>query len=156
MELYQLGDWLIAIALLVAIPVFLVRRSFSDHDDDDWLSRLGAWVLARVRQAPEPDDSAGDMYHALRREKLRYDIQRLRRILAMDVCMSATRQLGNRLAYDWLMREWDRTRNFADPFMDARSLESWYASANPVARPAPVFDPRRAGNVEVLDIRWGR
>ncbi len=90
------------------------------------MRRLGERVVDWLRQEPEIDPLADDLAKALRREKLRADVRRLERLLATDESMSACRQLGNRIAYDWLLRELDksnrdisRSRSAGDGFADS-------------------------------------
>lgn len=99
----QLGYWLV-LAGFFAVPLLLtqpaVRRACAP-----WLSRLAEWALAQVEPVAEPDPMAADLFRAIRRERLRADIARLQVLLATDMSMSATRQLGNRLAHEWLLRD---------------------------------------------------
>ena len=95
-------------------------------------------MVDELRQPPEVDPLADDLAKALRREKLRADVRRLERILATDESMSACRQLGNRIAYDWLIRELDKsTRDISRPFAGHDFADSWGDNWN-LPEPATV------------------
>ncbi len=50
--------------------------------------------------------------------------------------MSATRQIGNRLAFAWLVRELDRS---------AGAVLAWSLGDDPGGRPNPAWEPGRIG-----------
>lgn len=154
----QLGSWLIVFALFVAIPFFVTYRPFLRRALGDWLSRLGAWAMDQLEPASEYDQLADDLYTFRRRERLHSDIQRLQRIIATDMSMSATRQLGNRLAYDWLLRELETSREPSQPFVATGAVNSWNSPVRPVhpAGPDSGRGSQRAPNVEILEIGWRR
>ena len=102
------------------------------------MRRLGERVVDGLRQPPEFDPLADDLAKALRREKLRADVRRLERILATDESMSACRQLGNRIAYDWLSVSWTRApATSPDAFAGHDFADSWVDNWN-VPEPATV------------------
>jgi hypothetical protein len=74
-----------------------------------WMRRLlrpvGLWLWARVNPVTEPDAASLELWHALRRQQLQRDLDRVRRLIADDAWMSATRQVGNRMAYEQLLAE---------------------------------------------------
>jgi hypothetical protein len=105
----------------------------------------------------------------LRREKLIADVQRLRRLVATDMAMSATRQLGNRIAYASLVAELEAMRDAPAPYAaspyTAAAVGLAAAASVPASRwqddlvltaPAPRLlgrdDGQRAPAVEVLDL----
>lgn len=103
MDAQHLGYWVFCLALL-ATPL-LGRTTFVQQLLGDALERLGA-------EEEDPDDQVDEFghfpttWHVLtRRERLVADLARVQRLLATDIGMSATRQLGNRLAHDQLLRE---------------------------------------------------
>ena len=50
--------------------------------------------------------------------------------------MSACRQLGNRIAYDWLVRELDKsTREISRPLAGHDFADSWVDNWTPLSRP---------------------
>lgn len=153
----QLGYLLFACLVLIVVPLLATRRALIRRLAGDRLDRLGAWARVQLIPEPEPDPLALDMYRARQREKLYADIARLRRILATDEEMSATRQLGNRIAYDWLLNEFERTRHVVGSVYLYDVVDDWSTAvaASPVAAtPAMVPGPRSRSTVEVLDIGW--
>jgi hypothetical protein len=159
-DLYQLGYWLLALTLFVAVPLLTTRQPVARHFVGERLNRLGAWAADRVTPVPEVDQLADDLSRILRVEKLRCDVRRLQRIIATDMAMSATRQLGNRIAYNWLLTELERTRNLSQATAGDGSANSWRVqAATRDLRPTEAkwssgYDPQHRTNVEVLDIRW--
>jgi hypothetical protein len=139
--------------LFIATRLPIVRRFLARQ-----LRRFGAWVWERVRPEPEVDQMALDLYRVVRREKLRADVERLRRLLATDMSMSATRQLGNRLAYEWLLRELESVRGPSQFLAQEGVFETWSASA----LPAQTSDLRSSyaspstTTVEILELGWRR
>ena len=154
-DLDRLGQWLVVVGLLIGIP--LLAKPFA-RGVSRRLIRLGALAVDRLRPAPEFDQLADDLSLVVRRGKLHADIRRLQRILATDMSMSATRQMGNRLAYAWLLRELERIRDPWQPTLNDGAINSWNDSALPIQRRdlRSSHDSQRAPNVEILDIRWKR
>jgi hypothetical protein len=155
-DLHHLGYWLIAVALFVVVPVLTTRRSLVRRLAGDRMSRLGHWALERLEEVPEVDPLVTELYLARRRERLYADIARLERILATDENMSATRQLGNRIAYDWLVAELERTRRVPQTIFAEVVPDRWDSPAlSPSRSSVPIgHDPQRGTTVEVLDIGW--
>ncbi|GAA1427217.1 hypothetical protein GCM10009616_03730 [Microlunatus lacustris] len=106
----QLFSWLMVVVALVALPLLSVAAEAARR-------RLGPPVLRlgeRVAAALEPEDELDPFLEAVRaqarQQKLVADVQRLRRLVATDMAMSATRQLGNRIAYASLVAELEALR----------------------------------------------
>ena len=140
-------------ALFIATRLPFVRRFLAQQ-----LKRLAAWVWERIRPEPEIDQMALDLYRVVRREKLRADVERLRRLLATDMSMSATRQLGNRLAYDWLLRELEAVRG-PSRFVAAEGVfETWSSSALPTQTSdlRSSYASSSTTTVEILELGWRR
>ncbi len=156
MELHQVGDWLVVMALLVAILLFLKFRIGDDRPPSKWRSRLDAWAADRFTSAPEVDQLADDLSRFLRRERLRADVQRLQRIIATDMAMSATRQLGNRMAYHSLLSELEAIRDIGQPHFTEGFMDNWNVSEMPAqtTRWMSSQDSSRPPKVEILEIRW--
>ncbi|MBA3529332.1 MAG: hypothetical protein H0T91_08515 [Propionibacteriaceae bacterium] len=152
-DYHQLGYWLSVTGLLLSLRVPFVRRVLSNR-----LSQFGSWAVERARPAPEFDQLADELYQVLRREKLRSDLRRLQRIVATDMSMSATRQLGNRLAYQWLLRELESTRDRWQPTGDDGAVNWGRASAlsTQPTDPVPSHYSQRPPKVEILEIGWKR
>ena len=91
----------LVVMLCLPFVVWLLSQS--------WMQRLlrpfGLWVWARVNPVTEPDAASLELWHALRRQRLQRDLERVRRLIADDAWMSATRQVGNRMAYEQLLAE---------------------------------------------------
>lgn len=112
----ELFSWLVVVLALVCFPLLMTDR----EGDRRW---PGPRVLAalerlaeRLHPEPEPDPMVEALRAQLRREKLVADVQRLRRLVAHDTAMSATRQLGNRIAYASLVAELEALRDAPSPF----------------------------------------
>ncbi|MBA8794756.1 hypothetical protein FHX74_002375 [Friedmanniella endophytica] len=125
---------LVVARVLASIPV--VRRRF-DRDS----TRLAVWLRARAEAADAPTPAELLLAALARRDRLRRDLDRILRLLDVDETMSATRQLGNRLAHRWLVVQLRE----ADAVIRA-------AGFSPLAT-APTNPPvaRRGRTVEVLD-----
>ena len=143
-DLEQLSSWLVVVFFFLGVSILLTRRSRQGLADR--FERLAAWSAQRARSDPEFDDDPADnaeLREILRDEKLRADLYRLQRLLATDQRMSATRQLGNRMAYEKLLEQ-----------MASRRAEvlAPVASAAPVT--SDVLVGREARGPELLDLRW--
>ena len=102
--------------------------------------RLADWGLEQLNRPEEIDPEDEELIIIRRRQQLEVHIERLRRILATDGMMSATRQAGNRLAYAWLLRELDRTPLLVPTFVPTRSVN------------VVDYDARRGSSVEILEV----
>jgi hypothetical protein len=111
------------------------------------LKPLADWWIARQSATPSVDPEYDELSLIVRRQQLTAHIARLRRILATDESMSATRQIANRLAYRWLLRELDRTPATARWIADDDDFTNRWA-------PRPYSAPHR--EPEVLEIGWRR
>ncbi len=105
------------------------------------LRRLGDWATDRMNRPEEVDPEAEEMALYLRRQRLVTQLDRVRRLLPVDEHMSATRQLGNRLAYDSLVA-------------DLARLPEVYPAAAALTPTSSVIrhDQRHGSSVEVLDV----
>jgi hypothetical protein len=138
----------IAARVLVSIPRF---RSFIGQ----YLRRRWARVLERLDPPSEQDEVAQEMRLVIRGDKLRADVRRVQRLLLTDEWMPATRQVGNRIAYEWLVRELDRyNREVSDLLPDAWNLAGDSVVSRSLGAPSihrPAISP-----VEVLELGWRR
>jgi len=146
--------WVIGIGVFVVLCVLLriaVARGVFDRRMRELGERLAEWV----NPPPPFDPVADDLAKALRRERLQADVRRLQHLLATDEWMSATRQMGNRLAYDWLVRELDRnTRSTSPLFVSDDTYGNWdvpgpLEPTTPRSRSQPA---QRPAQVEILEI----
>lgn len=141
----------IVFAVFIAAPLLSrpsIRRLLGPP-----VRRAGAWTWARLNPEPEWDQDAHDLWMAWRRQQLCADVERLRRIVATDMAMSATRQIGNRLAYQQLLDDLEHTPDVYPAALDDGTLVGWGPSAltGILGR-----DSRRVSAVEVLEIGWRR
>jgi hypothetical protein len=102
--------------------------------------RLADWGWERLNRPEELDPEVEELMIIRRRQQLEGHIDRLRRILATDSTMSATRQSGNRLAYAWLLRELERTPLLVPTMVPTRSVN------------VVDYDARRGSSVEILEV----
>ena len=79
-----------------------------------------------------------------RRQQLDGHLDRVGRLLATDMAMSRDRQVGNRLAYAWLLDELKRTPDVFPAMAPSRPVHL-------ITR-----DAQRGSTVEVLEIGWRR
>jgi hypothetical protein len=150
MDLQHLGGWLLVVGLYIGLPL-LSRPSVRNFLRAPMI-RLGSWTLAQLRPGGDPDEEADDLSKVVRRRQLCAEVQRLQRILATDVSMSATRQIANRLAYRQLLRELENTPDVYGSMSDQVPAPRWNA---------PTLSPRTersqpAPTVEILEIGWRR
>ena len=143
----------VVVALLLRIPP--IQRASARR-----LRQLGEWTASRVEQVPETDPEASEVFLAFRRERLRADLARLQRLLVTDTAMSATRQLGNRLAYEWVKRDLQALPGPTLPGPTSLVIDSapdpWVSTTVGAAESRSGQDWRRAPTVEVLEIGWKR
>jgi hypothetical protein len=154
MDLHQLGYWLFCCSLFLA-PL-LVRAPIVRRFLDATLSGL---------DGPEDEPSGDEFDHfperwsaIIRRDRLLADVQRLQKILAGDAGMSAVRQLGNRLAYEQLLRELREMPDLPAAAPAVRGVDRWEVPAGPLQPRAVTAagDWRPLRNVETLEIGWRR
>jgi hypothetical protein len=147
------AGWLVAFSALVA--VVLAARLLDTRPGRRFLrariSRLEDWWAARQRQSSDGEQEYDELSAVLRRQELRAHADRLRRIVATDESMSATRQIANRLAYRWILRELEKTPEI--PWITDDD-PGWSPSVTPV-RPSTYGSARRPAP-EVLEIGWRR
>lgn len=107
-----------------------------------WVRRLADWGYARMNAPEDVDPETEELAIVRRRQRLEAHLERVRHIMATDEAMPATRQVGNRMAYAWLLDELARTPEVFPV------LTSSYS-------PSLVsYNPRRGSSVEILDIGW--
>ena len=140
MTAYDQLAWLAAFVGLIVVARLLVSR-FAVRVLAPRLRRLGEWASDRMNRPEEIDPEAEEMALYLRRQRLVAQLDRVRRLLPVDEHMSATRQLGNRLAYDSLLA-------------DLAGLPEVYPGAAVTTPTSSVIrhDQRRGSSVEVLDV----
>ena len=146
--------WLIGLGVFVVFLIllrFAVVRGMLGRRLKPVGERLAEWV----NPPPPFDPVADDLAKALRRERLQADVRRLQHLLATDEWMSATRQMGNRLAYDWLVRELERsTRSISPLFVSDDTYGNWDIPevGEPITPSARSKPAQRSPQVEILEI----
>jgi len=146
--------WLIGLGVffvLVVLLRFAVVRGVVGRRLRPVGERLAEWV----NPPPPFDPVADDLARALRQEKLQADVRRLQRLLATDEWMSATRQIGNRLAYEWLVRELDKSTRGLNPlFVNDDAYGNWDVpgALEPTAPRTRSQPAQRPAQVEILEI----
>lgn len=130
-----------------------------------WLIRLGRGLsirFGRPEHTPEWERAHAELWLMARRRQLMADLRRIESLMLHDDWMSATRQLGNRLARDQLIVSLARIPEL----LPARDRWFGYDAPTPVAydvaAPAPLTVPTalaaptnlsdRRTSVEVLDV----
>jgi hypothetical protein len=118
--------------------------------------RVSDWATTHWSRAEEWDSDERALWQMERRSRLCADLRRVERLLATDTWMSATRQLGNRIAYHRLV---DDLRDMPEVLptifqtfgaLDESTFEPpsrWLSNAGYSPQPPTV---------EILEIGWGR
>ena len=156
MDIASLDDWLLALGLLVVLA--LLSRPGIQH----LLARLARGIseraVARFERTEEPDPDQAELWLMEKRRKLSADLRRVEHLLATDTWMSATRQIGNRLAYRQLVEDLRHTPEVYPALAPFASLDSWDESTDLLgsARHLRAGYAARSPQVEVLEIGWGR
>ena len=155
--LIGLGGWLLALAVYASLPLLVrpaTRRAVGRLAERflDWSA--GRRARARDRDRDEEEEYVEQVRQMHRREKLCADLRRVEHLVATDAYMSATRQLGNRLAYEQLR---DELRHTPEVF----PASVLFQTVDPLADPTPASRswgllPAQPRTVEILDIRWDR
>ena len=110
------------------------------------ISPLLAWWAARQSSLSDVDQEFEELWAVMRRQQLSAHLQRLRRIVATDESMSATRQIANRLAY----------RSILDDLEKTAELIPWMADDVTAPRWAPSTYHSQPREAEVLEVGWRR
>ena len=79
-------------------------------------------------------------------------------LIATDTWMSATRQRGNRLAYEQLLDDLRHTPDVFPAFSGISEISGWTTSASTVQPAIYVtgYGSRSAPKIEILEIGWRR
>ena len=120
--------------------------------------RLGSAILERFSRPRDVDQEADELWRTARRQQLCADLRRVKHLIATDTWMSATRQLGNRLAYEQLLDDLKQTPDVLLPIPGMSEINSWTpatSAAEPVI-PDIGYGSRNAPKIEILEIGWRR
>lgn len=118
------------VVLCLPVVAWVISRPWVWRWIDPYVRRLGLLVWRQVVTQDEPDPATLQRWAEERLERLRSDLERVRRLVQDDDWMSATRQVGNRLAYERLV-------------VDVRAAEREVPALVDVV-PTPVGAPRFA------------
>ena len=122
------------------------------------MSRLGGALVDRLSRPGDLDREAVELSQVLRRQRLCADLRRVEHLIATDTWMSATRQLGNRLAYEQLIDDLKHTPDVLPAIPGMSEINNWtaYASTVEPATPDTGYGSRNAPKIEILEIGWRR
>jgi hypothetical protein len=142
-------DWPLLVALVV---VLLLRAPFVRHAAVRLARRVLAWGQVRAAAAERMDPEAEELWLASRRQRLSAAADRVRRIVATDEWMTATRQIANRIALADLL---DELRRLPEPGVigTASSVDPGLVAGRTYTEYALVPGQSTGRVVEVLDLR---
>jgi hypothetical protein len=153
-DMTGLGGPLVVFGLLVVL--LPLRWSASRRALARLARRVGGWATTHWTRAEEADPDEAALWQMERRRKLCADLRRVEQLLATDTWMSATRQLGNRIAYHRLV---DDLRHMPVVLPTIfQTFGSWDESTiEPPSRwlTNAGYSPQPP-KVEILEIGWGR
>ena len=147
---------LIVVGLLVVLLLFRIPTTRRV------LARLGRrvsdWATTHWTRAEESDWAEDELWQMERRRKLCADLRRVEHLVATDTWMSATRQRGNRIAYDRLVDDLRHTPDVFPASLQPQTFSPWDESAIDTRSWGQTFDgfSQQPRTVEVLEIGWGR
>ena len=151
----QLAYWLVACCL--ALLPLLASSTVARWLRGERFQRLVTWARDRFDQVEEPDEEADELRRLLRRDRLVANLQRVQRLVSHDDFMSATRQIGNRMAYEQLQRDLRECLNAAPSWATDGVGGRWDTVPPPMSWSTPTGPYRQqAPTVETLDIGWRR
>jgi hypothetical protein len=152
----SLDEWLFGLGLLVVLS--LLSRPGTQRALARLARGIGLWVAARLVRTAELDPDEAELWQFERRRKLCADLRRVEHLLVTDARMSATRQLGNRLAYRQLVDDLRQTPEVFPALAPFASFDSWDESADLLgaARHIKAGYAARDPQVEILEFGWGR
>jgi hypothetical protein len=138
-----LVGWAVLVCLVLAVRLLDTRpgRRFLRARV---IPPLADWWAARQRS--DADQEFEELWAIMRREQLSAHLQRLRRIVATDESMSATRQIANRLAYRSVLHDFEKTAELIPWLADDATSHRW----------TPSTYHSRPREAEVLEIGWRR
>lgn len=154
----------VVVDVLIAVVLFALTLVLAHERPRTWLfeaCRAAAVRYGRPEHTPAWELEHAELWLMARRQQLTRDLHRIERLLLHDETMSATRQLGNRLARDQLVASLaripdvlpGRDRSFSyelvEPAGSAGARGSTGSAGSAGARGSTGTRP---GAVEVLDV----
>lgn len=149
----------VMVDLVVIAVLFVFAVAMTYQRPRSWLvetARGMAERYSRPEHTPAWEQEHAELWLMARRRQLTEDLHRIERLLLHDETMSATRQLGNRLARDQLLASLTRIPEVLpgrDRYFWSESVES-VRIAYDIAAPSPTM--ARSVTVEVLDVSGWR
>ena len=142
---------MLTVLVLVRIPV--TRQLFVGLAR--WVSD---WATIHWTRAEEGDLYDDELWQMERRRRLCADLSRVEHLLATDTWMSATRQLGNRIAYHRLVDDLRHTPDVVPAIFQPQTFGPWDEATFEPSALRLINDgaSRRPRTVEILEIGWGR
>jgi len=137
-DLGQVVGWFTFFGLVLLARVLTTRPA--RRILGPYVRRLADRVQEHLNRPEELDPEVKELMIIRRRQQLEAHLERLRRILATDGTMSATRQAGNRIAYAWLLGELERTPLLVPTMVPTRPVN------------VADYDARRGTSVEILEV----
>ena len=142
----QFSAWVVVALFFVTVGLVLSRTP-DRHDAlvERW-ERFSLWLSAHAEHEIDEDEQLerAELRLVLREERVRADLERLRHLIATDTYMSATRQIGNRIAYQQVLVE-ARTITALPAPVPYRAWTREFTDRSPV---------RHSSAPESLDISW--
>ena len=129
-EVLDVGSWAIVAFAFLVLP--FASRPAVQRLAVALAQRTDEWAKARAAEKDRMDPEQEKLWLWTKRRQLCAAVDRIERLIATDAWMSATRQLGNRLAYKQVMDELRRTPDVFPTSLEAPVVDLW---ADPIARP---------------------
>ncbi|HEY5980049.1 MAG TPA: hypothetical protein VIT41_10485 [Microlunatus sp.] len=146
----------VAVDLVIIAILFVIAVTLTYDRPRSWLLAQAGEIAGRYgrpEHTPEWELEHAELWLMARRKSLTEDLHRVEQLLRHDAGMSATRQLGNRLAREQLLVSLARIPDVL-PGRD-RSF-AYEPMPYEMAAPSPAL-ARRGSSVEVLDVSgWRR
>ena len=142
------------VVLAVFMFLLLLTKSMPRRGVVRLARRVGEWAAAHWQQTDEWDPEEQQLWQLERRRKLCADLRRVEHLLATDEWMSATRQRGNRIAYDRLVDDLRHTPDVFPTIFQTQTFGRWEEPAT-YPRLTGLLDNGSATQrrtVEVLEI----
>ena len=143
----QFSSWLVVAVFFVAAASFLSSTPERGQILADRWEQFSTWMAAHGKREGDSEEelAQAELRQVLREERMRADLDRLRHLVATDTYMSATRQIGNRIAYQQVLAE---VRAFAQRPALAMPYRGWATETSDLST------TRRSSGPETLDIHW--
>ncbi|GAA3639186.1 hypothetical protein [Microlunatus ginsengisoli] len=143
MEAMDVGSWLIVAFAFLVLP--LATRPAVQRVAVALAERTDEWSKARAAVKDRMDPEQEKLWLWTKRRRLCAAIDRIEQLIATDDWMSATRQLGNRLAYEQLLDELRHTPDVFPAGLDSPAVDYWAQPLSERARTRRIRTVRDDG-----------